>query len=207
MCVTGGVRENKKPLQSSKALRGLEVEDPLGPEWAAVKDVPAVEVNRLGEPIGTFWDHMQPYVYDRGAYIFPWDVNWNRQCPELKVRFIFRQRKLYPRPWETKAVLTHMESNLRERRNPLKKRFKIYSNPKSVTRPKGCMLENIYKDLRDPKKKPKSELCKLKIEERLATTESPFNHRTGMAGYRGIVAKFVSFSSFNVSLQYLLTMQ
>jgi hypothetical protein len=189
----------KRRKKSQKTLTDLEVHDPLGPQWAAVRDVPPVEVNRLGEPSGAFWDHMKPYVFDRGAYIFPWEVNWNRQCQELKARFIFRLRKLYPGPWEAKAVLEHLGNNLRERRNRLKRRFKIYSNPKSVTRPKGCTLQSwdqILKDLKDPKKKAKSELCKLKADERVATGASPFSHWTGRGGYMGIVARFVSRTTF-----------
>jgi hypothetical protein len=192
------VRTRKIPRQSTAAAKALEKADPLGPEWAAVRDVPAVEVNQLGEPAGVFRDHMQPFVFDRGAYIFPWHVNWDRQCPKLKARFILRLRKLYPGPWEAKGVLAQLGNNLRERRNRLKKRFKLYANPKAVTRPRGCSLqswEEIYHGLRDAKKKAKSDLCKLKADERAATGGSPFSHRTGRRGYRGIVAKFVSENS------------
>jgi hypothetical protein len=184
----------KKHRRPSKVARLVEKADPLGPEWAAVRDVPPVDINRLEEPTGAFLDHMKPYVFDCGSYTFPWDLNWNRQSPELKVRFIFRLRKLYPGPWEAKAMLNLLGNNLRKKRNRLKRRFRIYSNPKAVTRPKGCTLqswEQIYHDLRDPKKKAKSDLCKMKAHERI-TTGSPFSHRTGRGGYRGIVAKFVS---------------
>jgi hypothetical protein len=187
----------KKRRRSAAAAILVEKADPLGPEWAAVRDVPPVEVNRLGEPTGAFWDHMKPYVFDRGAYTFPWDINWNRQSPKLKARFIFRLRKLYPGPWEAKGVLNLLGNNLREKRNRLKRRFRIYSNAKAVTRPKGCTLqswEQIYRDLRDPKKKKKSDLCKMRADERLATG-SPFSHRTGRGGYRGIVGRFVSVTS------------
>jgi hypothetical protein len=61
----------KKAKQSANALRMLERHDPLGPEWTGVRDVPPVEVNRLGEPAGAFWDHMAPFVFERGTYVFP----------------------------------------------------------------------------------------------------------------------------------------
>jgi hypothetical protein len=193
---------SKKPLrqwgrrqQSSKAKKALEKHDPLGPEWASLRDVPAVEVNRLGEPIGSFWDHMKPYIFDRASYIFPWHVDWNKQCEELKSRFIMRLRKLYRGPWEAKAVLKQVGNSLRERRNRLKKRFKIYSNPKAISRPKGCTLQSwqeIYRGLRDPIKRAKSDLCKLKAQERVAAGCTAITHRTGRGGYRGIVARFVS---------------
>jgi hypothetical protein len=112
---------------------------------------------------------------------------------------------LYPGPWEAKAVLAHLGNNLRERRNRLKRRFKVYRNPKAVTRPKGCTLqswEQIWHDLKDPKKEAKSNLCKLKAEERVASGASPFSHRTGRGGYRAIVAKFVSTAFFNIVLYY-----
>jgi hypothetical protein len=198
------VELRKKRRTRPMALRALERHDPLGPEWANVRDVPPVEINRLGEPTGAFWDHMQPYVFDRGASTFPWHVNWNQQDPELKARFLLRLRELYPGPWEAKAMLIHLGNNLRERRNRLKKRFKIFSNPRAVTRPKGCTMESwdqIFKDLKDPKKKEKSELCKLKAEERIANGGSPFTHRTGRGGYRGIVAKFVSCHSLDFSIR------
>jgi hypothetical protein len=194
----------KRRRQMPRELIPLERRDPLGPQWAAVRDVPPLEVNRLGEPTGAFWDHMQPYVFDRGASTFPWHVNWNQQDPELKARFLLRLRELYPGPWEAKAMLIHLGNNLRERRNRLKKRFKIFSNPRAVTRPKGCTMESwdqIFKDLKDPKKKEKSELCKLKAEERIANGGSPFTHRTGRGGYRGIVAKFVSCHSLDFSIR------
>jgi hypothetical protein len=185
----------KKRRQSSSAKKALERHDPLGLEWVAVRDVPAVEVNRLGEPVGLFWDHMKPYLFDRAAYVFPWHADWNKQSEELKARFILRLKKLYPGPWEAKAVLKQVGTNLREKRNRLKKRFKVYSNPKAVNRPKGCTLESwqeIYQALCDPKKKAKSDLCKAKAQERVARGSSAFTHRTGRAGYRGIVTKFVS---------------
>jgi hypothetical protein len=62
----------------------LDMEDPLRLSWADVRDVPKMEVNRLGSPSGAFWNHMRPYVFNRGAYVFPWHLNWNEQCPELK---------------------------------------------------------------------------------------------------------------------------
>jgi hypothetical protein len=217
-CATSGLRRGgggsnaetsqKRAKKSKSSLQELELHDPLGPEWAAVQDVPPVQINRLGEPTGPFWDHMKPYIFDRGAYIFPWDVNWNRQSAELKARFILRLRKLYPGSWESKAVLEHLGNNLRERRNRLKRRFKVNCNPKSVTRPKGCTLESweqILKDLKDPKKKAKSDLCKLKADERVASGASPFSHRTGRGGYRGIVAKFVSATSLRNSCTSMMS--
>jgi hypothetical protein len=198
----------KKRRQSAAITEATQGHDPVGPEWAAVRDIPPVEINRLGEPTGGFWDHMRPYVFDRGAYTFPWHLNWNRQCPELKARFVFRLRKLFPGPWEAKAVLTHLGHNLREKRNRLKKRFKIYCNPKAVNRPKGCTLmswEQIYHDLRDPKKKAKSDLCKLKAHERVANGATAFAHRTGRGGYRGIVARFVRFPSTFIVMHILCT--
>jgi hypothetical protein len=50
---------------------------------------------------------------------------------------------------------------------------------------KDCTLQSwqqIYDDLKDPKKKTKSELCKLKVEERIANGASPFSHQTGRRG-------------------------
>jgi hypothetical protein len=58
-----------------KIQRTLPKEDPLGPAWAPVGDIPPVEINRLGFPCGLFWDHMRPYVFERGAYVFPWHVS------------------------------------------------------------------------------------------------------------------------------------
>lgn len=175
--------------------RTMQKEDALGLPWAAVQDVPPLEITRLGSPCGPFWDHMRPFLYDRGAYVFPWHLNWNEQCPELKARFIYRLRQLYPGAWEAKEVLAQLGNSLRERRNRLKKRFKIYSNPKAVPRPKGCTLESweqIYRDLRDPKKMAKASLCKVKADERVALAVYPFSHRCGRGGYRAIVARFVS---------------
>jgi hypothetical protein len=138
---------------------------------------------------------MKQYIFDQESYIFPWEINWNRQCPKLKGNFILRLRQLFPGSWESKAVLADVGNNLRERRNRLKRRFKIYSNPKSVTRPKGCTLESwerIFQDLRDPKKKAKSNLCKMRADKRIAAGACPFSHRTRRGDYRRIVAKFVS---------------
>jgi hypothetical protein len=102
-------------------LRLVDGRDPMGPEWATVHDVPPVEVNRLGDPTRAFWDYMQPFFFYRGTYTFPWHVNWNWQCLELKARFIFRLRNLCPRPWEAKGVLALLGNNLKERRNCLMK--------------------------------------------------------------------------------------
>jgi hypothetical protein len=52
--------------------------------------------------------------------------------------------------------------------------------------------EEIYRDLKDPKKRAKSELCKRKADDRVASGATPFSHRTGHGGYKAIVAKFVS---------------
>jgi hypothetical protein len=188
-------KNHRHSLSVIEAGKMVEKADPLGWGWMTVRDVPPVEINRLGEPTGAFWEHMQPFLFDRGACVFPWDVNWNRQDPELKSRFLFRLRQLYPGPWEAKVVLTELGNNLREKRNRLKRKFRKYSNRKAVTRPKGCTLqswEQIYQDLRDPKKKEKSDLCKRKADERVAMGGSPFTHRTGRGGYRAIIAKFVS---------------
>jgi hypothetical protein len=187
----GGARKRQRHSQSGP--KATDRNDPLGPEWAALHDVPPVEINRLGEPTGAFWEHMQPYVFDRGAYIFPWDVDWNKQSEDLKSMFILRVRELYPGPWESKGVMALVGNNLRERRNRLKKRFRICSNPKAVSRPRGCSVqswEEILKTMRDPKKKAKSDLCKLKADQRLAA--NPFSHRTGRGGYKRIIVKFVS---------------
>jgi hypothetical protein len=102
---------------------------------------------------------------------------------------------LYKGPWEAKEVMTQVGNSLREKKNRLKKRFKKFSNPKAVPCPRGCTVESweqIFRDLKDPKKKAKSYLCKAKAEERVASTASPFNHKCGRGGYRGIVVRFVS---------------
>jgi hypothetical protein len=49
--------------------------DPLGPTWIDVQDFPLVEINKLRYPWGLFWDHMRPYLFDKGAYTFPWLVS------------------------------------------------------------------------------------------------------------------------------------
>jgi hypothetical protein len=167
------------------ATKALERHDHLGPEWAALRDLklPPVEVNRLGEPTGIYWDHMKPYLFDHAAYICPWHADWNKQCTELKARFILRLRKLHPGPWEAKVVLNQMGNSLRKKRNRLKKRFKIYSNPKAVNQPKGCNHgRKSWQSLRDSKKKAKSDLYKRKAEEKVAAGSSSFTHRTRRAG-------------------------
>jgi hypothetical protein len=183
--------------------RTLQMQDPVGPAWVEVKDIPPLEVNRLGCPSGAFWDHMRPFVFDRGAYIFPWHLDWHDQCPELKTSFLFRLRQIYKGPWEAKGVLAQLGNSLREKRNRLKKRFKFYSHPKAVPRPRGCTVESweqIFRDLQDPKKKTKSDLCKAKADERVASGVSPFSHKCGRGGYKVIVARFVSGPHFATSL-------
>jgi hypothetical protein len=106
-----------------------------------------------------------------------------------------RLRELYSGSWESNNVLAQLGNSLREKRNRLKKRFKIYSNRKAVPRPRGCTVESweqIHRDLKDPQKKAKSDLCKAKADEKVASAGSPFTHRCGRWGYRGIVARFVS---------------
>lgn len=41
---------------------------------ATVRDVRLVEVNRFNMPCGSYWEHMQQYAYDQGAYTFLWQV-------------------------------------------------------------------------------------------------------------------------------------
>jgi hypothetical protein len=52
--------------------------------WSAVLEVPDYEVNSLAAPIGEFWDHMRMYAFNQACREFPWHLNWNQQCPELK---------------------------------------------------------------------------------------------------------------------------
>jgi hypothetical protein len=98
----GGQISNKR-RESKLAKKLLDKGESLGLEWASAQDVPPVHMNRLRDLMGVFWKYMRPYIYYRGAYTFPWDVNWNRQCPELKARFIFRLWKLYLGPWRRRA--------------------------------------------------------------------------------------------------------
>jgi hypothetical protein len=61
--------------QSPSPQKALDQRDLLGAEWVNVRDVPPIEINRLGEPTGAFWDHMQPFVFERGTKVFPWEVD------------------------------------------------------------------------------------------------------------------------------------
>lgn len=54
-----------KPRQSKAP------ESSVGCQWATMRDVPPVETNRYSMPCGAHWEHMQAYVYDRGACTFP----------------------------------------------------------------------------------------------------------------------------------------
>lgn len=108
-----GKRHAEETMSSSESESEAQV---LG-TWGSVRDIPKVEINRYGFPSGVFWDHMRPYVFDRGAYVFPWHIDWNKQSDTLKTRFILRMREIYAGPWEAKGVMAALGNNLRERRN------------------------------------------------------------------------------------------
>jgi hypothetical protein len=40
-------------------------------ESKALRDVPPLVLNQLGEPTSAYWKYMQQHVYHRGGYIFP----------------------------------------------------------------------------------------------------------------------------------------
>ncbi|KAG0574092.1 hypothetical protein KC19_VG233300 [Ceratodon purpureus] len=174
------------------------VESSMGSMWAHARDVPPVHTNRYNMPSGEYWEHMQAYVYDRGAKTFPSHVEWRKQCPELKAHFIRGIRKIYPGNWESKGVLEAVGKSIREKRARLRAQFKVYRDPKKVGRPNGCTFESwnkIWQDIEDPKKKEFAAVMSHKVRERLQSGQRRFSHRCGRKGYDGIVVKFVSYST------------
>ena len=164
-----------------------------GATWGKAGDVPPFEVNSLAAPTGEFADHMKQYAFDQGSKEFPWHVNWNRQCPELKARFTMRLRKVYPGPWESKTILTAVGANLRERRCRLKKKFETYKNWRTVPRPTGCTaysFQKIYELTKDAKINRKAELCRSAANKRMK--EVGYSHKCGPSGLKGMSDRFVS---------------
>ena len=177
-------------------------EDSVTPAtWGTAGEIPPFEVNTLAAPTGDFADHMKQYAFDQGSKEFPWHVNWNRQCPELKARFTMRLRKVYPGPWESKTILTAVGANLRERRCRLKKKFETYKNWRTVPRPTGCTaysFQKIYELTKDAKINRKAELCRSAANKRMK--EVGYSHKCGPTGLKGLSDRFVSvfFNVFNV---------
>jgi hypothetical protein len=48
--------------------------------------------------------------------------------------------------YKAKGVMTQVVNSLCEKKNWLKKRFKMYSNPKAIPCPQGCIVEEIYRE-------------------------------------------------------------
>lgn len=55
---------------------------------------------------------MRRYAFEQAPYEFPWHLQWNRQCPELKARFTLKLRKIYHGPWDQKTILRTVGINL-----------------------------------------------------------------------------------------------
>lgn len=55
---------SNKQRESKSAKKLLDKKDSLGLEWASAQDVPPVQMNRLEDPTGAFWEHMHPYIFD-----------------------------------------------------------------------------------------------------------------------------------------------
>jgi hypothetical protein len=164
--------------------------------WIANHEVPDFEINSLAAPTGEFWDHMRQYAFNQACREFPWHHNWNKQCPELKTRFIMQLWEVYCGPWEAKSILAAIGGNLRERRTRLKRKFEVYKNFKRVPCPDGCSKESwwqIYEDTKDEKKRSKATLCKIAAEKRKEAVG--FSHKCGPRGLQGLRDRYVS--SFN----------
>jgi hypothetical protein len=140
---------------------------------------------------------MRQYAFNQACREFPWHLNWNNQCPELKARFILNLQEVYSGPWEAKSVLAAVGVNLRERRTRLKRKFEGYKNFKHVPRPDGYSNESwwqIYEDMKDEKKRSKAALCKIAADKRMQAVG--FTHKCGPKGLQGICDRYVRFSTF-----------
>ena len=91
------VRQKKmranKPTSSDAHDR---VHESLDTTVRSVGGVPPVQVNELGDPCGVYWKRMKDYAFEWAASQFLWHIDWNKQCPILKARFLKGIRKEFP---------------------------------------------------------------------------------------------------------------
>jgi hypothetical protein len=159
-----------------------------------VLDVLDFEVNSLTAPMGD----MRQYAFNQACREFPWHHNWNKQCPELKARFILKLREVSPGPWEAKNVLTTIGVNMRGKRTRLKRKFEGYKNYKRVSGLDGCSRElwsQIYEDTKDEKKKSKAALCKIAANKRMHA--EGFTYKCSPKGLQGLRDRFVRSPTFS----------
>lgn len=158
-----------------------------------VKDVPPCEVNSEGAPVGKFWKHMQSYTHNRAPWIFEWDIPWTRQSKVAKRLFASRVQVLYPGNYDIDFVLEDVATNIRQRRQRIRKQM-IKNNSKMNTPIQhGLTLKswnNIWASITNKEYQEKSQKCKAAATAR--TERMKFTHRLGSVGVAGFINLFVS---------------
>ena len=100
-----------------------------------------------------------------------------------------RLREIYPRGWLDRVVAQAIGNNIREKKNRLNMKFKVYKGKKGVSKPYGCFEESfniLYENYKANYRKEKFGLRRKKQLERLIGGKM-YSHKYGREVIQSIV--------------------
>lgn len=136
---------------------------------------------------------MQSYTHDRAPWLFEWDLPWTRQSKLVKRNFANRVQLLYPGNYHMDFVLEDVATNIRQRRQRIRKHMIKHNSKIHTPIQHGLTItswNNIWASITNPEYQEKSQKCKVAANAR--TERMGFTHRLSLLGVAGLIGLFVS---------------